>query len=165
MKNLISTKLIRDMAYCDGNPLTDATSIGRPAISAFLTVSSSSDWFGFWKLMTSTPTLSYSHQVPPCHQPPLATTKVTFLMGSNLSKFLFGTKVEQRFRDTKCPAPPRPNLPMANEIFPDFSSVEAPDPNREGWNQCDHCSVWKHCIPTVFNHPWCLSCFYSIFSC
>ena len=74
--------------------------------------------------MTSTPTLSYSHQVPPCHQPPLATTKVKFLMGSNLSKFLFGTKIKQQFRNTKCPAPPRPLLPTANKIIIHRPEVE-----------------------------------------
>ena len=74
--------------------------------------------------MTSTPTLSYNHQVPPCHQPPLATTKVTFLMGSNLSKFLFGTKIKQQFRNTKCPAPPRPLLPTANKIIIHRPEVE-----------------------------------------
>ena len=46
------------------------------------------------------------------------------MMGSNLSKFLFGMKVKQRFRDTKRPAPPRPLLPTANKIIIHRPEVE-----------------------------------------
>ena len=45
-------------------------------------------------------------------------------MGSNLSKFLFGTEVEQLFRDTKCPTPPHPLLPTANKIIIHRPGVE-----------------------------------------
>ena len=46
------------------------------------------------------------------------------MMGSNLSKFLFGTKIKQQFRNTKCPAPPRPLLPTANKIIIHRPEVE-----------------------------------------
>ena len=46
------------------------------------------------------------------------------MMGCNLSKFLFGMKVKQRFRDTKRPAPPRPLLPTANKVIIHRPEVE-----------------------------------------
>ena len=45
-------------------------------------------------------------------------------MGSNFSKFLFGAKIKQRFRNKNCPDPPRPLLPNTDKVIIHRPAVE-----------------------------------------
>ena len=65
--------------------------------------------------------------ISPLPPPPPSPPPTEFLMGSNLSKFLF---IGQLFRDTISLTPPPPLLPTANEILIHRPEVELDSENE-----------------------------------